>query len=1274
MADLEKTIIQIRETLERSYPLLLKQCGITESNDMGNSVAGFEELRSRILPIILADEKQLGAKEARKKFVQEASFTTLNRLVGLKVMEVRGLIERTYVTKNIDTGGKSEAHFLYLSRNPQANSEPGQGINTILEEIFQTLSQELPQLYNGSRYGFLPRPNDTVTVIDLINSIASEEWLKDDIIGWIYQYYQEAEKARIYAEISAKKRVDSSYKLVSVTQFYTEDYIVKYILDNTLGRYWLEMHPESPLRGSLKYYDTTVPVKSREKKPVEEITVMDPACGSGHFLLYAMDLLHQMYLDSGCTENIPQKIVENNLFGLDIDDRAIQLTALSLYLKAKNLSRKTKLTRSNLYALSMDHFDESDLMISMGLSDLTNPVIRNLMETLTSLKKLNMIGSLFRMKPAGKKRKTEKTASLMESSPDRSMDRLVQRMVNTIEDRLPAHVDAVSFLLNGDYVKQFNAIRLLLNEYDVVVTNPPYRDSGTLSEDMKTFLKEYYPDSKSDMYSAFIEKCLDLAAERGFLGMVTMQSFMFISSHEKLRKILLDSARISSLVHLGPRAFKSIGGEIVNTVMFSIERGNGHLGSAFHSVKDLDYEEKVRTIQETLAGRLPQRAYTLNQSEFKKIPGYPFVYWISDRIRELFKKYKPLEEYANVAAGSQTSDNDRFLRFWWEVRQEDVSLDYKSDRKKWVPYAKGGPYNKWYGNLWWVVDWEDDGKEIKEYVIQRYPYLNGNYEYVVKNESYYFREGLTYTLTTSSGPTYRQMPINHIFDVKGSAIFPKAGSDWEFLSVLTSRLFSYMSLSIRPNVDFQVGDLKTIPIPDPSALGSKAISSDEMQSLLGSLSSCSRLLTPLTTSHQSLSTSPVTLSSLAQDCIEIKKELYCFHVMERDFKYDPLSWGLKELREEGGQVRVKDALKKFFIHKAELEARLLINEAVNDELVLKLYELLPEDPTLLDVITQSGLLGSLTEDASSALNEGRVHDLGRRTQDGSSDLYAAVLEVLESEGVPAGAYPARDLNEDERKTLKKLYLKHRHDRGSGKSEAITGMEFGIVEELAGTLKVSPVTVVEELAKIDALPEEAVKDVLSEHIQALTLDIMREDNDGILSLSTDTGETSIVTRIVEKWRELGIGDTYNEVENLLGKRLEEYLLKSFFKDHSKRYMGRPIIWHLASDRGSVNFFVLHHSWSYDKLLLLRSKYLGDVKRTLENTLATELDEKNREKLMEKLAELERFSEALGELLDGSYLPEVDGGVAKNIAPLQKKGLLKFDVLSKKLMDKMLKVEW
>ncbi|WP_214079126.1 BREX-1 system adenine-specific DNA-methyltransferase PglX [Mesotoga sp.] len=1253
MADLEKTIIQIRETLERSYPLLLKQCGITESNDMGNSVAGFEELRSRILPIILADEKQLGAKEARKKFVQEASFTTLNRLVGLKVMEARGLIERTYVTKNIDTGGKSEAHYLYLSRNPQANSEPGQGINTVLEEIFQTLSQELPQLYNGSRYGFLPRPNDTVTVIDLINSIAQEEWLKDDIIGWIYQYYNVAERRQLK---DSKAKIDQS-NVHYQSQQYTPSWVVKHIVDNTLGRYYLEMYPDSPL-----YDEIEIPIqkeqlkREREPKKLEEIKILDPACGSGNFLLYSFELLSKMYRERDYnSDEVSSLILKNNLYGIDLDDRAAQLTILSLYLKARTLDRHKKKYTMNVVSADF-HLSDSLELTAVRNKYRSDTTVQDFIDLIWSqLNDASAVGSLLDITGELERLKEKREKSDVMFFSEEAWGETEIKVLEDIKGAVSSNREY------GEYIEQgMNFAELLIQKYDVVIANPPYLDSSDMTDSYKKFVKDRFKGFDKNLYAAFIKRCADFADEDGYVGMITPQTYMFISSYERTREFILERFNIQSFVHVGLGGIFERGVD-VDIAIFCMKKTADRNPVVFVKLNQFSRTpqepfkknhmwEAIEALRTDVHSDL---TYTLNQSEFKKIPGYPFVYWISDKIRELFSKYKPLKKYALVLLGMRTGNNDRFLRFWWEVRQQDISVDYKTDRKKWVPYAKGGPYNKWYGNLWWLVNWENDGDAIKFETIKQYG--QNSLGWKVTNESYYFREGLTIQRVTSGIPTVRLFPSNHIFDSAVSAVFSDKISSERLMGVMLSRVFSGILQIENPTTNKQVEDVKKTPIPDLSALGSKALSPEEIRDLLGVLSS-----------HSPLSTlNSVTLSSLAQDCIEIKKELYSFHVMERDFKLDPLSWGLKELREEGRQVRVKDALKKFFIHKAELEARLLINEAVNDELVLKLYELLPEDLTLIDVITRSGYLSS----SASGTDDG-----GRWTDDGSSDLYAAVLEVLQSEGVPVGAYPARDLREDERKTLKKLYLKHRRDRGSGKSEAITGMEFGIVEELSGTLKVSPVTVVEELAKIDALPGEAVKDVISEHIQALTIEIMREDNDGILSLSTDTGETSIVTRIVERWRELGIGDTYNEVENLLGKRLEEYLLKSFFKDHSKRYMGRPIIWHLVSDRGSVNFFVLHHSWSYDKLLLLRSKYLGGVKRTLENTLATELDEKNREKLMERLAELERFSEALGELLDGSYLPEVDGGVAKNIAPLQKKGLLKFDVLSKKLMDKMLKVEW
>jgi len=444
--------------------------------------------------------------------------------------------------------------------------------------------------------------------------------------------------------------------------------------------------------------------------------------------------------------------------------------------------------------------------------------------------------------------------------------------------------------------------------------------------------------------------------------------------------------------------------------------------------------------------------------------------------------------------------------------------------------------------------------------------------------------------------------------------------------------------------------LKTIPIPDPSSFNSKTIDHNRLSDSLGTFAQGSPF---------NASPFPITLSDIAEDCIAIKKALYAFHIMERDYRHDPLTWALGKLTTEGKPLNVSEALMMFFRYKAELEARLLVSEALNDELVFKLYGLLPDEMTLTDALIRFGLLNDPETEPFREADSGEL---------------SAVLEVLASEGVPPGAYPPRALSGKERTAFARVYLNHRHDRGSDKSEALSGMDFGIVEELSTAFKVSPITVAEEIAAIETLPPEATRDVLSEHIQALAIDILRKDADGILSLGADTVESSLRDRIIDRWRALGIGQSYHELEALLGKRLEAYLLKDFFKDHSQRFQNRPILWHLVSDGGNVNFFVLHHAWTYDKLLLLKSKYLSDVKRALDNTLAAETDDKKRERLTQRITELERFADTLGDLLDGIYQPKIDDGVAKNIAPLQHKGLLKHNPLSGKMLDKMLKVKW
>lgn len=1263
MAELERVIIRIRETLEKSYPLLLKQCGITEDGDTGNALPGFEELRNQILPVIQADEKQIGVKEARARFVQEASFTTLNRLVGLKVMEARKLVNRTYITKSIETGGKSEAHYLYLNTNPSASREPGQGINTVLDKVFKELSQELPQLYDGCRYGFLPRGNDTAKVIDLINSIPDEEWQRDDIIGWVYQYYNVAERKALK---TSNAKIDEKNVHIQ-SQQYTPSWVVKHIVDNTLGRYYLEMYPESQL-----YEEIEIPIpraelkREREPKNPEEIKVLDPACGSGNFLLYSFELLKKMYLEQGYQPHeIPALILEHNLYGIDIDDRAVQLTMLLLYLKAKDPQKPNRKFKMNIVSADFHLFDQTQLK-EVREKYRRDTTIQDFIDLIwNQLKNARTLGSLLDI--------TGELTKLTEKR--KKVDPLFfneqkwkQTEIEVLEDIKRAVTNNKEY---GEFIEQgINFAELLIQKYDVVVANPPYLDSSDMTGRFKDFIKERFKGFDKNLYAAFIKRCADFAAENGYVGMITPQTYMFISSYEKTREWILNENKLEDFVHFG------LGGvfteSLVDTAIIVFEKSPADESRSvfFNLVRfergDLSSKREglYQAVSKLKNNEPCSYAYLLNQAEFRKIPGYPFVYWISDEIRELFSKYKPLKDYADVVQGLATADNDRFLRFWWEVLPKTISVDYKHDRKKWVPYAKGGPFNKWYGNLWWVVNWENSGNEIKEFVDER-----GKQKSRPQNESYYFREGLTYTDVSSKGFSLRQLPNEHIFDHAGHCVFSNSSSlNLPLGCVLLSGLVSYLLSLVSGSVHFEVGEMKKIPTPTTTSLESRRISHDEVTVFFRTLFS----------QFQFSDTNSITLSVIAQDCIEVKKALYSFHIMERDFKHDPLSWGLRHLEERNETPDIKNALKELFIHKAELEARLLINEALNDELVFKAYELLPDELTLTDVLKKAGMLHdssdeeetvAVLDDASGSNPRGS----GQKMMNDSSKI-SAVVEVLESEGVPPGAYPQRELTDEERKQLKKVYLAHRESTGLDKSRHINGMECGIVEELSSTLKVSPVTVVQEIEKITELPKKAVEDVLHEHIQAIVIEIMRNDYDGILSLSADTGEKSVPSLVIERWREMSLGDNYNEIEALLGKSIQEYLMKDFFKEHSKRFMSRPIVWHLTSDKGSFNFFVLHHIWSHDRLMLLESKYLGDIKRILDSELAAEKDERKRNRLIEKLEELKRFGNKLNELLGGDYQPKVDDGVAKNIAPLQAKGLLKTKVLSDKMITKMLNVDW
>jgi len=1265
--DLETVIITIREKLEKSYNLLLNHAGFLENRDMGYAAPGGEEIRKKIEPTIKVDIEQFEGdySKAREKFIEEASFTTLNRLVGIKVMECRGFINRMIVTKKSSTADKSEEHFLYLNAHPEKIKEPGQGINTVLEKSQQQLASEIPQLYGENRYGIFPRDSDTMAVIDLINSVPDEEWKKDDVIGWTYQYYHIPERQKLK---QTKQKIDhDSVKYQS--QQYTPRWVVKYLVDNTLGRLYLEMYPNSIL-----YEELDIPIaqsdlkQTREPKKLEEIKILDPACGSGNFLIYSFELLSKMYLEQGYErDQIPENILKYNLHGIDIDDRAAQLAILGLYFKAKNFSSVKKSYIFNIVSTDFYLFDGKRLA-NIKAQFRSEQGILNLLDLIWNrFNEARILGSLLDINQDLEqiRKIEEKNQPLLFHYSN--WDQKIQLILQEIQSSLQHEP------LYGEYIQRgLNFAELLLQSYDVVLSNPPYLDSANMDDSFKKSLKNIFGSFSGNLFASFIKRCGSFAKNEGYIGMITPQTFMFISSYEEVRKWLIKSFSIEQFIHFG------LGGvfseTLVDTAAFVLLKGKNKKMGYYLKLDTFkrNANDKMKMLKEiTLSAKNKNRfrwAFFFDQSRFHLIPGSPFVYWVSDDIRNLFTKYKPLQNYAVVAQGLATANNDRFLRYWWEVNNEDISQDYKTDHKKWIMYAKGGPYNKWYGNLWWVVNWENEGKEIKEYIDD-----TGKLRSRPQNESYYFKEGITYSFVSSSGFSARHLPFNCIFDVGGSSLFIKNYDIKLFLSLLTSVLIKNIMKILNPTVNYQVGDLKNIPIPDSIEKSTK-------------------------------------LAPIAQANIDIKKSLFTFHVIERDFQHDPLSWGLDLVRDSviSGKI-IPAALKAFLVHKAQLEAQLLMNEAKVDEEVFRLYELLPNEVSLWDVVQlfplprgeglgegdfESGNLESHPHLKAEEKIQGHPHlssplkgeemkvegiieghpHLSSPLKGEEIGRFKAVVEVMESEGVPVGIYPKRELNDQERSELKTHYLTHRHDRGSGKSEAIGGMEFGIVAEIAEKLRVSPQTVVEEIEKIDEFPAEAVKEIMTEHIQALVLEIMREDSDGIVPVNAPTREKTLFHRLLEKWNELGIGNEYDWIERYLGADIQRYLESKFFKDHCQRFMNRPIVYHLVSEQRNIGFFVLHHAWNRDRVMLLSSKYCSEAKNTLNNLLASETNPKKRVEIENQLRELTGLTQALIELLQSGYSPTVDLGVSRNCAPLQKKKLLVSDVLSSKLMDKMLNAKW
>jgi type I restriction-modification system DNA methylase subunit len=825
----------------------------------------------------LADEVSAGLSraEAAKKLVKEAAFTHLNRLVALRMMERRGLIEGT-LERYQDSRGflfylaepeHAEDLRLYetggLARNALGESARDVAFRHFLLHQFSLLSQEIRVLFDPDDLAsrLFPRPRSLKALVELLSRPELEAaWGEEETIGWIYQYFNEQEKADVFNRLYKKKQKIRPEDIPAATQLFTPRWIVKFLVQNTLGRQWMQMHPDSRLGTALDYLVPLAGEIPPEKmKPVREIEVLDPACGTMHFGLVAFDLLAEMYREEiemaggpgwpaepsvASEQAIPAAILANNIFGIDIDLRAVQLSALALYLKAKSCNPEAKITESHLACAELRLPEDARLEAFLRASKFTLPVYERIIRRLWSVMRGGSgigAGSLLPLEGAiTAEVERERRAHLSSLQRFQDMAEAPEEEARTaawgpefwdvLEDQIARYFDFFAkeqAALGGDesyFVgeasKGMHLLDIMRRRYDCVFTNPPYLHRRNMFTDLAEFLEANYPEAKGDLYTAFIRRCQELTKDFGRFGLLTIHSFMFISSHEKLREDTSTQAAIESGCHLGPKSeFEISNPNAQGFVAFTCRKGSEEVklynpddewyGTWYRLIK-AEGEAKKYLFEKQLAGQA-EDVFIYPQANFNSIPGSPWVYWITPGLRQMFVGLPKLGEIAPPRQGLATADNFRFLRYWWEAGGERIGfgcrnqVEAQASEKTWLPYMKGGSFRRWYGNQEYIINWERDGEELRSLAPIS----------VIRNPNFYFCRGVTYSFLTSARFSARLSPGGFIFDVAGSSLFPENIS--LILAIMNSSFAAYALKLINPTVNFQVGDLARLPIPKESS-------------------------------------------------------------------------------------------------------------------------------------------------------------------------------------------------------------------------------------------------------------------------------------------------------------------------------------------------------------------------------------------------------------------------------------------------------------------------
>ena len=1205
-------VLDIRRLIQQAFDNRFSRMGLRKeaATPVEQIPAEHQEKRRKLDELMGSHLSELGDyEEARQAAINECVFTLFNHIAAIKVMESKELFPEI-ITRRKENAGRSFEHNVWLENHPEERNAEREGLKHFLSDQFDSLGEHIPLYRKDYPYALLPTADELNEIIEQFNAVeedtdcGADVWKGDDILGWLYENFNAVEKEAL--KQSGEK---TEYNKVSLqSQVYTPQWVVKFLVDNTLGKSYLEMYPDSRIKE--KYQIANIPDHQvRHPKDLRQMRLLDPACGSGNFLIYAFSLFYDLYVDQ--VENyerdysrrdIPKMIVENNLFGVDLDERAAQISQIALFIKARELGGHrshwpayTNVVSSHFflddYEKVKDTFETID-----NLDDSKRSTMRMIWGDLSNAYKF---GSLVRVEETLKKIEpdftlhnlfVEEEKGNLFSFRNQFMNQLRQKVNELGELGSNAYTlaktnDAISFL------------EIIANKYDVVVANPPYTDSGDFGTELKAFVEENYKKPlkfNSNLYACFIKRCCELAGDDGKVGMIHPHTFMFIKTFEDVRKFMLEQTHINVMVDYGLDRVNLFGpGILLDATFYTLDMNIKDKTAGIYFNITANQQEKFKkgslaqAYSDYLNGQPNDRVYTLPQSKLKGIKSYPFIYWISDEFREKFIKYN-LSKIGSVLSGLKTGNNELTVRYWWEV----------IDSTKWARMTKGGPFNRWYGNTWTKVIVENDFELIKQQNSYSIPSVRDI-------------ECITFPTSGSGRISFRMIDSDTIYNNASNAI--NSPNNKLLLGVLNSKMADYALDSLNPTVNTTVGDIQRLPLFDFKTI----------------TDNCKVIITELVTQN-----------------IHIKRNLLQYSLIEEEYKQSPIV--------NSNDVTIGITL--YYNKENALLTQILLYESIINKTVFEVYELSEHDKQM--VLDKEGIpVGDLP-----VSHEAKVAYRQWLTEESEFKPTSDVLEHLE--------------NLEERDDLPKITDFETLYQNNNEWE-----EFCIKRN------VNPVEAWWQFKNFNVLPPQRTQVLAFELITDVIRTVLAKDDDGIIPLGDRLGEERLAIRIEKEMMERGYSAAqFSQVCQLLGCGLEKYLQERFFQqlsDHLNLFMylpKTPFIWHLSSGpHHAIELYVSIYKWSRDALYRVRSIYSANREAALRDRLNS-IDTSNTEGRMEAqelratLTELQEFCQKVDDLLATGYDPKLDDGVGKNIAPLQKRKMLSYEVLNAGQLKKYLNADW